>query len=146
MYRRRRRLLLGRWSILTFCRAPCRQRVLHHRSRRRDHHRRRRAHNVAGPLSTRPPRVRRIPSRLNHMGGGFGCDGFGPKARAVSRCGRSTLDNASCRAYSRSPASLYDEVVSAAINATRSSISGSVMASGWISSSSHGSVRPSPWL
>jgi hypothetical protein len=28
-------------------------------------------------------------------GGAFGCIGFGPKARAVSRCGRLTLDRAS---------------------------------------------------
>src|SRR6266436_4099864 len=83
---------------------------------------------------------------LHQNGGGFGHGGFGPKARAVSRCVRFTLERASCRAYSLSPSSLYCGLVSDARNATRSSISGSVSASGCISSSSHGSVTPSPLL
>ena len=64
-------------------------------------------------------------------GGGFGRGGFGPKARAVSRCGRPTLDRASCRAYSLSPSSLYWGLVSDAIKATRSSNT-----SGWAFASS----------
>src|SRR5258708_7870531 len=46
-------------------------------------------------------------STNNQSGGGGGCFGFGPNARPVSRCGRSTLDVASCRAYSWSLTSLY---------------------------------------
>src|SRR6516162_2257712 len=42
-------------------------------------------------------------SMNDQNGGGCGCFGFGPNARAVSRCGRLTLDRASCRAYSWSP-------------------------------------------
>src|SRR6266478_1849810 len=87
-----------------------------------------------------------ISKRSDQSGGGVGRGGFGPKARAVSRCGRLTLERASCRAYSLSPSSLYCGLVSDARNATRSSISGSVSASGCISSSSHGSVTPSPLL
>src|SRR6266851_5451865 len=62
-------------------------------------------------------RVTSISKRGNQNGGGFGCGGFGPKARAVSRCGRLTLERASCRAYSLSPSSLYCGLVSAARNA-----------------------------
>ena len=47
-----------------------------------------------------------------------GCFGLGPNARCVSRCGRLTLDRASCRAYSWSPSSLYCGLVSEARNAT----------------------------
>ena len=82
----------------------------------------------------------------HQSGGGGGCFGFGPNARAVSRCGRLTLDRASCRAYSRSPSSLYCGLVSEARNATTSSISGSVSANGCMSLSSHGFVIPSPLL
>ena len=85
-------------------------------------------------------------STNNHNGGAGGCVGFGPKARAVSRCGRLTFDIARCRAYSSSPTSLYCGLVSEARNATSSSISGSVSAKGCMSSSSHGSVIPSPLL
>src|SRR5262245_18318123 len=85
-------------------------------------------------------------SMNDQNGGGGGCFGFGPNARAVSRCGRLTLDRASCRAYSWLPICLYCGLVSAARNATTSSISGSVSASGWISLSSQGSVIPSPLL
>src|SRR6516164_10406537 len=82
----------------------------------------------------------------NQNGGGFGCDGLGPKARAVSRWGRVTLDAVSCRIYSLFPTSLYCGLVREARKATRSSISDSVSAKGWMSSSSHGSVTPSPLL
>src|SRR4030081_1719812 len=50
-------------------------------------------------------RVTSISKRGNQNGGGFGRGGFGPKARAVSRCWRLTLERASCRAYSMSPSS-----------------------------------------
>src|SRR6516225_1166343 len=59
-------------------------------------------------------------SMNDQNGGGGGCFGFGPNARAVSRCGRLTLDRASCRAYSWSPSFLYCGLVSEARNATRS--------------------------
>src|SRR5438132_14092225 len=62
---------------------------------------------------------------INQNGGGGGCDGFGPNARDGSRCGRFTLDIASCRAYSWSPISLYCGLVSEATNATTLSISSS---------------------
>src|SRR6185312_5211404 len=82
----------------------------------------------------------------HHSGGGGGCFGFEPKARAVSRCGRLALAIASCRAYSWSPSSLYCGLVSDTRSATRSSISDSVSANGCMSSSSHGSLIPSPLL
>src|SRR5262249_59232253 len=37
-------------------------------------------------------------SMNDQNGGGGGCFGFGPNARAVSRCGRLHLDRARCRA------------------------------------------------
>src|SRR5271169_5305595 len=86
------------------------------------------------------------PKRGNQNGGGFGCEGFGPNARAMSRWGRSTLERASCRAYSWSPTFLYCGLVSDARNATTSSISDSVSANGCMSSSSQGSLTPSPLL
>src|SRR5205807_7721829 len=89
-------------------------------------------------LESRGPTIQR--------GGGGGCFGFGPNARSVSRCGRLTLDLASCRAYSWSPTSLYWGLVSEARNATTSSISDSVSANGCMSLSSQGSAIPSPLL
>src|SRR6516165_1083869 len=85
-------------------------------------------------------------SMNDQNGGGGGCFGLGPNARAVSRCGRLTLDTASCRAYSWLPICLYCRLVSAARNATTSSISPSVSASGCMSLSSQGFVIPSPLL
>ena len=83
------------------------------------------------PLGPAPRAVRpAIFACDDQSGGGLGRGGFGPKARAVSRCGRLVLDRASCRAYSFSPSSLYCGFVSDARKATRSSISGSVSASG----------------
>src|ERR1700761_1505541 len=85
-------------------------------------------------------------ARQYQNGGGFGCVGFGPKARVVSRCGRLTFATASCRAYSWSPNDLYWELVSDARKATSTPISGAVNAKGWMSASSHGSRTPSPLL
>src|ERR1700722_6046042 len=82
----------------------------------------------------------------NQSGGGGGCFGFGPNARAVFRCARFTFDRASWLAYSRSPNSLYWGLVSEARNATTSSISGSVSANGCMSLSSQGLLIPSPLL
>src|SRR4051812_44388355 len=65
--------------------------------------------------------------------GGLGRGGFGPKALPVSRWGRLVRDNSRCRANSLIPCSLYSGLVSEARNATRSSISPSVRASGWMS-------------
>jgi hypothetical protein len=77
-------------------------------------------------------------STNNQSGGGGGCFGFGANARPVSRCGRFTLDVASCRAYSWSPTSLYCGLVSEARNVTTSSISDSDSANGCMSLSSQG--------
>src|SRR5215468_11283969 len=79
-------------------------------------------------------------SMNDQNGGGGGCFGFGPNARAVSRCGRLTLDRASCRAFFGSPICLYCGLISAARNATTSSISASVSASGCMSLSSQGTL------
>jgi len=65
--------------------------------------------------------------------GGSGCFGFGPKALAISRWWRLTLDRASCRAYCWSPMAFYCGLVSEARNATTSSIGGSVNVSGCMS-------------
>src|ERR1700746_420436 len=106
----------------------------------------RRAVHHCAPLQLDMARNRTTRNGSHQNGGGAGCTGFGPNARAVSRCGRLVLDMASCRAYSRSLISLYCGLVSDARNATTASISDSDSANGCMSLSSQGSVIPSPLL
>ena len=86
------------------------------------------------------------PSALRDRRGGFGLGSFGPKSLLASSWGRLVRDGVRCRSSSWTPDFRYSGLVSDASNPTRSSISRSVSASGWMSSSSQGFCKPSPLL
>src|ERR1700757_208952 len=50
----------------------------------------------ASEVSLGVARIKTSRDGSHQNGGGAGCTGFGPNARAVSRCGRLILDIASC--------------------------------------------------